>query len=469
MTQITQEKLLVHLERGLVNSVCFMGIEINSCVADHYQRAMLPFISGLGPRKSDSLINGIQRVVGQSMNITPELIYQGAVLNRLAFSDLGLFGPTIFENVAGFLSIETDLGTMVLEEQNPQEQPDPLDMTRIHPEDYEFAQKMCQDALDLDAEDVADQHKSAVVLQLMQDDDRVRKLSELNLDDFAFNLQRQGEGNKRHTLGEIIAELISYRADRRPSFYVPNEWEVLQMITGENERTIGRGMRITVTVRRALMARVFCQLESGMDAIIERDYVADDDEPVASCEDVFKPRQAVKAVVIMPEPSRFQVRLSTRPSDLKQAVPFLQPFRDEPYNDLARKAAAEGAAAQKKRREAGSVKRVVNHPNWHVMNSGQAEQYLASQHRGDVVIRPSSKGSDHLAVTWKVDEDVYQHIDVQEIDKPNEYSVGRILRVVGKYSYSDLDDLIINHVKAIARKFDEMQLHEKYRAEHELG
>ncbi len=370
--------------------------------------------------------------------------------------------------MAGFLSIETDLKDMMLQERNPQEQPDPLDMTRIHPEDYEFAQKMCQDALDLDAEDVADQHKSAVVLQLMQDDDRVRKLSELNLDDFAFNLQRQGEGNKRHTLGEIVAELISYRADRRPSFYVPNEWEVVQMLTGENERTIGRGLRITATVRRALMARVFCQLESGMDAILERDYVADE-AMGASCEEIFKPRQAVKAVIIVPELARFQVRISTRPSDLAQAVPYLQPFRDDPYNDLGRKEAAEVAAAQRKRRDAGSVKRIVNHPNWHVMNSGQAEQYLASQHRGDVVIRPSSKGSDHLAVTWKVDEDVYQHIDVQEIDKPNEYSIGRILRVAGKYSYSDLDDLIINHVKAIARKLDEMQLHEKYRAEHELG
>ena len=358
---------------------------------------------------------------------------------------------------------------MLLEEANPHEQPDPLDMTRIHPEDYEFAQKMCQDALDLDAEDVADQHKSAVVLQLMLDDDRVRKLSELNLDDFAFNLQRQGEGNKRHTLGEIVAELISYRADRRPPFYVPTEWEVVQMLTGENERTIGRGLRVTATVRRAMGGRVFCQLESGMDAILERDYVADEDMAVTSLEDMFQPRQAVKAVVIIPEPSRFQVKLSTRASDLRQAVPFLQPFRDEPYNDVARKEAAEAASANKKRREAGGVKRVVNHPNWHVMNSGQAEQYLASQHRGDVVIRPSSKGSDHLAMTWKVDEDVYQHIDVQEIDKPNEYSVGRILRVAGKYSYSDLDDLIINHVKAIARKFDEMQMHDKFRQEHELG
>lgn len=328
---------------------------------------------------------------------------------------------------------------------------------------------MCQDALDLDAEDVADQHKSEVVVQLMMDADRARKLSELNLDDFAFNLQKQGEGNKRHTLGEIVQELISWRADRRPAFYVPSDWEVVQMLTGETERTIGRGLQVTATVRKAMAARVFCQLESGMDAVLEREYIADDDSAMVSCEDLFKPRQAVRAVVILPEPARFQVRISCRPSDLAQAVPFVQPFRDDPYNDLERKREAEESAALKKRRAAGSTKRIVNHPNWHDMNSGQAEQFLASQHRGDVVIRRSSKGTDHLAVTWKVDEDVYQHIDVQEIDKPNEYAVGRILRVAGRYSYSDLDELIINHVKAMARKIEVMQLHEKYRPEHELG
>jgi transcription elongation factor SPT6 len=59
--------------------------------------------------------------------------------------------------------------------------------------------------------------------------------------------------------------------------------------------------------------------------------------------------------------------------------------------------------------------------------------------------------------------------DVQEIDKPNEYSVGRILRVAGKYSYSDLDELIITHVKAMARKFDEIAFSEKYKEEAELG
>ncbi|WVQ78460.1 transcription elongation factor SPT6 [Cryptococcus sp. DSM 104549] len=452
---ISTEKLLYHLERGLVNSVCYMGIEINSCVADPYQRAMLPYIAGLGPRKADAVIYGIQK--------------QGALMNRMQFTDTGLFGPTIFENVAGFLTIESDLKELMLEAEKPEDQPDPLDMTRIHPENYEFAQKMCQDALDLDVEDVADRHKSEVVQTLMLDDKRGKKLGELNLDDFAFNLQRQGEGNKRHTLGEIVNELIRYRADRRPPFTIPNDWEIVTMVTGETERTIGRGLHVTATVRKALSARVFLQLESGMDAILERDYVADDEQaPISSCEDVFHPRQAVKAVVILAEPARFQVRVSTRPSDLRQGQDFMPAFKDDEYNDEDKRKEAEAAAAAKKQRAAGKIKRIVNHPNWHALNSGQAEQFLAGQHRGDVVVRPSSMGSDHLAVTWKVDEDVYQHIDVVEVDKPNEYTIGRLLRVGNRYNYSDLDDLIINHVKAMARKFDEMQMHEKYKPEDDL-
>jgi len=384
-----------------------------------------------------------------------------------------LFGPVIFENVAGFLTIETDISGMILRQDDPQDQPDPLDKSRIHPEDYDFARKMCQDALEYDADDVADQHASDVVLQLMLDPTRGRRLGELNLVDFAYNLQTTGEGNKRQLLGELVGELVAWRADRRPQFYVPTEWEVVQMLTGETERTIGLGLRVTATVRKALASRAFCQLECGMDAILEREYIQDED-PLdqmgqgKSCDEVFKPRQAVKAVVIDAQPGRFQVRISTRESDIAQSVPFLPPFREEIYDSKVRRLDADAEVVKKQRKAHGSTKRIVQHPNWHDMNSGQAEQFLASMHRGDVVIRRSSKGPDHLAITWKVDEDVFQHIDVEELDKQNEYAVGRILKI-GKYSYMDLDDLIINHVKATARKFDEMQQHEKYRPEHELG
>ena len=110
---------------------------------------------------------------------------------------------------------------------------------------------------------------------------------------------------------------------------------------------------------------------------------------------------------------------------------------------------------------------MVNHPNFQNFNAGQAEQYLANLQRGDCVIRTSSRGSDHLAVTWKVDDGVYQHVDVLELDKPNEFSLGRQLRIQNKYTYSDLDELIFAHVKSMARKVDEMLHNEKYKGSEE--
>jgi hypothetical protein len=68
-----------------------------------------------------------------------------------------------------------------------------------------------------------------------------------------------------------------------------------------------------------------------------------------------------------------------------------------------------------------------------------------------------------LAITWKVADNVYQHIDVLELDKENEFAVGKILKVANKYTYSDLDDLIVNHVTAMARKVNEMVNDEKFR------
>ena len=70
---------------------------------------------------------------------------------------------------------------------------------------------------------------------------------------------------------------------------------------------------------------------------------------------------------------------------------------------------------------------------------------------------------DHFAITWKIADGIYQHVDVLELDKKNEFSVGKLLRVMGKYTYSDLDELMHLHIKAMARKVDEMTAHEKFK------
>lgn len=127
-----------------------------------------------------------------------------------------------------------------------------------------------------------------------------------------------------------------------------------------------------------------------------------------------------------------------------------------------RQEAKDKEAMQEKNDVSGRTQRVIKHPLFRSFNAAQAQEYLGSQARGDCVIRPSSLGLDHLAVTWKVSDNVYQHIDVLEMDKENEFSVGKTLKIAGKYSYSDLDELIVNHVKAMARKVDELMLHDKF-------
>ena len=38
-----------------------------------------------------------------------------------------------------------------------------------------------------------------------------------------------------------------------------------------------------------------------------------------------------------------------------------------------------------------------------------------------------AQGTDHLTVTWKVEENILHHIDIREEGKPNQFSLGKSL------------------------------------------
>jgi transcription elongation factor SPT6 len=75
--------------------------------------------------------------------------------------------------------------------------------------------------------------------------------------------------------------------------------------------------------------------------------------------------------------------------------------------------------------------------------------------QGEAIIRPSSKGDDHLTVTWKVTDDVHQHIDVREEGKENKYSLGRSLWI-GSEEFEDLDEIIARHINPMAAYTSEL-------------
>lgn len=84
------------------------------------------------------------------------------------------------------------------------------------------------------------------------------------------------------------------------------------------------------------------------------------------------------------------------------------------------------------------IKRVIAHPSFHNINFKQAEKMMETMDQGDVVIRPSSKGENHLTVTWKVAEGIYQHVDIREEGKENAFSLGHTLWINNEVNLSDI-------------------------------
>jgi len=317
----------------------------------------------------------------------------------------------IFINAAGFLRIsqddyETGRNSKSYDANRRQ---DPLDATRIHPEDYDLARKMASGALELDEEDFANQHPSAAVAQLMQDENIQRQLDSLGLDEFAQNLLDTNKERKRHTLDVIHDELLNPFAELRPDFEPMTDWEVVTMLTGETKRTLIPGRVVTITVARIRKDQVDVRLDSGIEGNILKNYLT---ATGAETNQVVKLRQPLQAVItsvhVEPGP-RVRVGLASREDAIAQADSERPKRLDKDYDHAAARQAQE-LQERKQRSEANRTRRIVKHPAFKNFNSKEAENYLAPLQHGDAVIRSSSKGPDHLAVTWKVADGVYQHI-----------------------------------------------------------
>jgi transcription elongation factor SPT6 len=335
------------------------------------------------------------------------------LINRDQFIKSSLLTTKIFLNAAGFLRISRDPEVKLVKNRHADDDiQDPLDDTRIHPEDYELARKMATDALELDEEDIHDEHPSHVVSLIMQDPDNERKLNELNLDEFAVSMYEANEDRKRHTLNVIREELLKPFSEQRAPFPSLEPWDVLTMLSGETPRTLRMGLIVSVLVVRTDQKFVLVRLDSGIEGVINIEYVTE--EGNITPKDVIKRGRTIQGVIVEVKlnlaADQFFIDLSVRPSDLAPGDGLFRRVKRDDHWNIPQFERDLEMQARKKRAEIGRTRRVIKHPNFHNFNASQAENYLDKQQRGDVVIRPSSKGVDHLAVTWKVDDKLYQHI-----------------------------------------------------------
>lgn len=340
------------------------------------------------------------------------------------------------------------------------EDADILDNTRIHPQEYDLARKMAGDALEID-EDEMDDYESKVAIVKRVNQEYPDKLDDLILDDYAVVLEAQYNEPKRQILEHIKLELQKPYYDRRQKYTRPTVDETFMMLTGETPETLREGFIVPVKITSLRNKIATCVLDSGLDGVI---YVDDaSDRRIMNVAEVLRQGSTINAKVRLIDKDKFVVNLSCKPSDTKPGSDI--PLRRRPndpyydYQEEARETERRRALQKKKEKE----QRVVNHPLFQQLNYKEAEQFLSERQRGDLVIRPSSRGPDHIAITWKVDEGVYQHIDVVELRKNGEI-YGPVQYKVGDYTFDDLDQLIVTYVEAIAAKAEELMSHPKYRS-----
>ncbi|KAG7414074.1 Transcription elongation factor SPT6 [Fusarium oxysporum f. sp. rapae] len=437
------DKLAKYLDSAMVDMVNLCGVDINEAMNDPYTANLLPYVSGLGPRKATSVIKAIN-ANGGAVGTRDELV------GDPDSGKLPVVGPRVWNNCASFLFIE-------YEATNPAS--DPLDNTRVHPEDYELGRKMAADALELDEEDVkaeTDENGPGAIVRKLFKQDEQDKVNELVLEEYAEQLERNYSQRKRATLETIRAELQAPYEELRRNFALLSASEIFTMFTGETKQTLCEGMIVPINVRVVKDDFAIVKLDCGIEGRIEGHEVSHR----SSIKDALTSGQTTQAKILDINYKDFIAKLSMRDETLR--IPYKRPINlGRDGWDYALEA-ADKEELREKDKTTGRTQRVVKHPNFKPFNGLQAEEYLGSQPNGEVIIRPSSKGNDHLAVTWKVADGVYQHIDVLEMQKETEFSVGKLLRVGGKYTYTDLDELIVEHVKAMARKVEELMRHDKY-------
>jgi transcription elongation factor SPT6 len=111
------------------------------------------------------------------------------------------------------------------------------------------------------------------------------------------------------------------------------------------------------------------------------------------------------------------------------------------------------------------MRRVV-HPQFANVDYKEAEKKLKAEGKGAgaIIVRPSSKGTDWLTVTWAFQDGIYKHIAVKENNKrPGDLGLGTELMVESwDEPFSDIDHLFVMYIEPMNDLVFSMKKHIKF-------
>lgn len=309
---IPEDKLMKALDSAMVDMVNLAGIDINDAVNDASTAKLLPYVSGLGPRKAAHMLKIINSW-GGDVNTRDQLVGD---LDR-GFKPA--VGPKCWLNCASFLYVVYEA---------TENDTDYLDNTRIHPEDYDIARKIAADALEFDEEDIkteVDQNGPAAVVRRLVADDAQDKVNDLLLEEYAEQLETKFGQKKRATLELIRAELQNPFEELRRNFEWLSSNETFTMMTGETETSLQEGMIIPVSVKRTSGDHIEVKLDCGVDGNISSSEFPDEvTNNQLEPRQVWSIHQTIRAKITHIDRKKLHAQLTMRDNEMKN--PFRRQF-----------------------------------------------------------------------------------------------------------------------------------------------
>jgi transcription elongation factor SPT6 len=417
------DRLYKALERVLIEVVNSCGVDINRALLNPIASTTLPYVCGLGPRKAAQILYLIQG--------------KGGILESRSdlVEEFGI-GPCVFMNCSSFLKVDDEFlprrrrGTSEI-----------LDGTKIHPEDYRLARKIAADALEIE-ENPDD--PSDPVNRLFEDTDGLANVQQLDLSEWASMLEAEYGEPMGSRLSMIQRELVCPFDDPRDGSISPDIDELFSMLTGETDLKIGSIVVGKVVKSRA--PRAYVNLNNGLEGTLTISTPLDDGQTV-QCRiiNLYKDRFTADLVLGGRDNQRTKRGSHYEYFDVDAELRDIEELRE----------------AQAKLSK-NSMRRNIQHPLFRNFNWKQCVEFMRMKPPGSCLFRPSSKGRDHLSLTVKIAENIFQNIEVKELDKENEFTLGTKLRIEDQY-FSDLDEIDAFYVEKLNKCFSNAFRHHKFR------
>ena len=506
------------VQRALAHAIACVGLDLNLILQHRHLRPLLHFAAGLGVRKAPMLLAAI------------ESRYGARLPSRKALTDGGVLSPRVAHSLIGFVRVrDVDLDRP-LTARTPAERAqdrlaarrrhrdllgewNPLDDTRIHPDDYPIAERIAREALqEVDKGKAAAGGRppsSSTAVQVLQLMENPHAMDALDLMSYAAHLRQLGKGLKRHTLRLLEAELQHPFQDWRDGRVSLRDRSAFYACTGLDERRFAYGTLVHAydvgmlhrgdkmvcrlvtggTARGAdalsgyaMRAELLPLLTGGSgrglmggggggggmlsaSAAVRGAMDADVDLQRLLLADGGLLRLRVKAVV----GDRVQVELMAAdppPAALVQALtrlPYRVPLDGDGDGGGGDGDKLRGRAALRSRWRP----RQLNHPSFYNISGRQAVERLLKMPVGEAIFRPSPRDVNALCASFRVHEQapLLLHVEVHEEGPRRGGRSGPAARLrIGDETYEDLDEVQARYVEPLVQYAMEAARHPKFLA-----